>query len=90
MEEAGFAQTVQVSLKEAGSLMTQPSKGGTGFGQTKEGRMLSEDAGRKGASDTIQQVEKQIAAKQRKNGSTTLCANKMFLLSVLLTSPSKR
>ena len=66
-DEEVLEQRAQLLLKETVSLMSHLSKGGPGFGQMNEGKMLVEDAGRKGARDTIQQVENQIAANEKKN-----------------------
>ena len=63
-----IAQTAHVSLKETVSLMSQLLKGGIGFGHKNCGKLLDEDTGRKGASDTIQQVENQITARERRKG----------------------
>ncbi len=64
-------QNAQVSLKSV--LLTSAIHilvAGAGFGQTKEGRTLSEDAARKGASDTSQAVAIQIVVKPKMSWRT--------------------
>ena len=60
VEDGGevLKQTAQLSLKETVLLITQSLKGGNGSERMKSGNKVEDDSGRKGARETIQQVDK--------------------------------